>query len=52
MQANTFTNHYTVRSKIKLSEKEIDKIKKCIVDAKGIAYKCSERKVYVISTWI
>ena len=52
MQASTLKDYYTVSSRIKLTEKDIDKIKLCIIKAKGIAYKCSERKIYVISTWM
>lgn len=52
MQASTFKNYYTVSSRIKLTEKDIDKIRRCIIKAKGIAYKCIERKIYVISTWM
>lgn len=52
LQARSFTEHYTVSSKIKLTEKDIDKIKRCITIANGIAYKCGEKREYVISTWI
>jgi len=52
LQAGAFRSYYTVSSKIKLTKKDIDKIKKCIINAKGEAYKCSEKDVYHIMTWI